>query len=196
MRATYFLATTFSVATLSPQVAYANTDDGVQIRQNRWTVGQVVNTTSGPVQGHASVNATSVSEYLGIPFAVPPVGNLRFQPPVRFNGTKALNGTDFGFACMQVGLGAASSAAGSPTMGSSSQASMIPLAPAAAALLASFTQMSPPNEDCLTLNVWTKPQVGEAKKAVMVRGLGSAKSMLDLANYYIGLDPWWRIHIW
>lgn len=24
------------------------------------------------------------------------------------------------------------------------------------------------SEDCLTLNVWTKPQVGEAKKAVLV----------------------------
>jgi Carboxylesterase family len=24
------------------------------------------------------------------------------------------------------------------------------------------------NEDCLTLNVWTKPQIGEQKKAVMV----------------------------
>jgi carboxylesterase type B len=24
------------------------------------------------------------------------------------------------------------------------------------------------NEDCLTLNIWTKPQVGESKKAVMV----------------------------
>lgn len=26
----------------------------------------------------------------------------------------------------------------------------------------------PKSEDCLTLNVWTKPQTGEAKKAVMV----------------------------
>jgi hypothetical protein len=42
-----------------------------------WKIGDTVETTSGPVQGHASDWQPSVSEYLGIPFAVPPVGNLR-----------------------------------------------------------------------------------------------------------------------
>jgi carboxylesterase type B len=54
-----------------------------------------VQTSSGPVSGHpASVN-TDVSEYLGIPFAVPPVGNLRWQPPQLYNGTAPINGTDY-----------------------------------------------------------------------------------------------------
>jgi len=30
------------------------------------------------------------------------------------------------------------------------------------------------NEDCLTLNVWTKPQIGEANKAVLVWIYGGA----------------------
>lgn len=30
------------------------------------------------------------------------------------------------------------------------------------------------NEDCLTLNVWTRPQVGEQKKAVMIWIYGGA----------------------
>src|SRR5512142_2520189 len=30
------------------------------------------------------------------------------------------------------------------------------------------TPPSDSNEDCLTLNIWTKPQVGEAKKAVLM----------------------------
>jgi carboxylesterase type B len=31
------------------------------------------------------------------------------------------------------------------------------------------------NEDCLTLNVWTKPQTGEKKKAVMIWIYGGGK---------------------
>lgn len=54
-------------------------------------MGQIVDTTSGPVQGHAASNQTDVSEYLGIPYAQPPVGNLRFQPPVRYNGSATIN---------------------------------------------------------------------------------------------------------
>jgi len=30
------------------------------------------------------------------------------------------------------------------------------------------------SEDCLTLNVWTKPQIGESKKAVMLWIYGGA----------------------
>jgi hypothetical protein len=51
-----------------------------------WTVGQAVNTSSGTIVGHPATNRTSVSEYLGIPFAQPPVGNLRFAAPVPFQG--------------------------------------------------------------------------------------------------------------
>jgi hypothetical protein len=51
-----------------------------------WTVGQAVNTSSGTIIGHPATNRTSVSEYLGIPFAQPPVGDLRFAAPVPFQG--------------------------------------------------------------------------------------------------------------
>ena len=60
-----------------------------------WNVGQVVSTSSGPVQGRASRNLSDVSEYLGIPYAQPPVGSLRFQPPVKFSGTKPINATGY-----------------------------------------------------------------------------------------------------
>jgi carboxylesterase type B len=30
-------------------------------------------------------------------------------------------------------------------------------------------EIGPQSEDCLYINVWTKPQTGEKKKAVMVR---------------------------
>ena len=67
---------------------------GVDAAAN-WTVGQVVSTSSGAVSGHAASNATGVSEYLGIPFAQPPVGDLRFAAPVAYNGSAAINGSSF-----------------------------------------------------------------------------------------------------
>ena len=46
--------------------------------------GKLVHTTSGAVQGTASDLRPDVSAYLGIPFAKPPVGSLRFAPPVAY----------------------------------------------------------------------------------------------------------------
>ena len=40
-----------------------------------------VQTTSGPVCGIASTTVSRVNEWLGIAYAAPPVGNLRWQPP-------------------------------------------------------------------------------------------------------------------
>lgn len=41
----------------------------LQERDIIWlSVGQAVDTSSGPVQGHSARNATEVSEYLGIPY--------------------------------------------------------------------------------------------------------------------------------
>ncbi|KAJ3957433.1 hypothetical protein N0V92_005982 [Colletotrichum tropicale] len=60
-----------------------------------WTVGQAVKTTSGRVFGHAASDADQVSAYLGIPYAVTPIGALRFQPPIAYNGSLAINGSDF-----------------------------------------------------------------------------------------------------
>lgn len=45
-------------------------------------IGGPVQTTSGTVQGKAAELDPEVSEYLGIPFALPPVGDLRFKAPV------------------------------------------------------------------------------------------------------------------
>jgi cholinesterase len=71
---------------------------GLAIRQgasSNWTVGQTVQTGSGPVSGHAATNQSGVSEYLGIPFAQPPVGDLRWEAPVKYTGSSPLNGSQF-----------------------------------------------------------------------------------------------------
>jgi carboxylesterase type B len=65
-----------------------------------FTVGAAVNTTNGPVQGQASALRPNVSEYLGIPFAQPPVGDLRFAAPVAAGTwTEVMNATSFVSRC-------------------------------------------------------------------------------------------------
>jgi para-nitrobenzyl esterase len=62
--------------------------------------GTTVATTYGPVCGIASTTANGVNEWLGIPYAAPPVGNLRWQspqPPTPW--TTTLEATAFGSEC-------------------------------------------------------------------------------------------------
>jgi cholinesterase len=55
-----------------------------------------VQISSGLISGHTASNATGVSEYFGIPFAAPPIGTLRFRPPVQLqSSSSAVDGNDF-----------------------------------------------------------------------------------------------------
>ncbi|KAI9708565.1 MAG: hypothetical protein M1828_002702 [Chrysothrix sp. TS-e1954] len=114
--------------------------------------GNAVNTTSGRVTGHRAHNATQVSEYLGIPFAQPPVGDLRFAPPVRYTGTGDISGDSYGHDCP-------SSSSSVPSF----------LSPNVYNLLSQLGQVGDDQqEDCLYVNVWSKPQSGTASKPVLV----------------------------
>jgi hypothetical protein len=66
-----------------------------EIRCDDFTVGESVETSSGSITGHAAAYNPDVSEYLGIPFAQPPVGDLRFAAPLKYNGSSALSGSTF-----------------------------------------------------------------------------------------------------
>lgn len=62
----------------------------------------IVETNKGPVQG---VTRDSVVEYRGIPYAEPPVGDLRWKPPVEHAAWKEVrDATSFGKTCAQVTL--------------------------------------------------------------------------------------------
>ena len=60
-------------------------------------------TDSGPVRGTVNGN---VAEFLGIPYAAPPVGNLRWMPPQRYGRWKGVRDAfSFGNVCTQGGRG-------------------------------------------------------------------------------------------
>ncbi|TGO70188.1 hypothetical protein BOTNAR_0003g00820 [Botryotinia narcissicola] len=146
-----------SILSISAIAVSANASALLESRQSNWTVGQTVQTSSGPVNGHPGLNNSQVSEYLGIPFAKPPVGDLRFAAPVAYNGTTTINGTNFGYTCP------AQTATYNATVVAQSDITSTGLG--IVNLLGDLTAQS---EDCLTLNVWTKPQTGDVKKAVLM----------------------------
>lgn len=142
--------------------------------QQSWKIGQIVQTSSGIITGQPSTWKPSVSEYLGIPFAQAPVKSLRFMAPVPLKSGDAINATRFGPSCpanLKTGTTKAIRYDG----------------PYGATLLASMGQVEDMfDEDCLTLNVWSKPQAGAKKKAVMVwvygGGFGSGSTKNDAYN--------------
>ncbi|KFX98253.1 hypothetical protein V490_02403 [Pseudogymnoascus sp. VKM F-3557] len=123
-----------------------------------WTIGQTVHTQGGPVSGHAASSAHNVSTYLGIPYAKPPIGDLRFAPPEGYFNHTPIDGSKFGHSCPQ-----------SNVFGGSTPPNTKNLTAAGLATLDDLTYgYADSSEDCLTLNVWTKPQFGERNKAVLI----------------------------
>ncbi|OBT44866.1 hypothetical protein VE00_05016 [Pseudogymnoascus sp. WSF 3629] len=128
--------------------------------KHSWTVGQTVYTQGGPVTGHAASSAKNVSTYLGIPYAKPPIGDLRFAPPKGYYNHTPIDGSKFGHSCPQANVFGGSTPPN--TKGKN-------LTAAGLAALADLTyDYADSSEDCLTLNVWTKPQFGEKCKAVLI----------------------------
>jgi para-nitrobenzyl esterase len=99
----------------------------------------VVKTDQGKVQGKMSADGQA-RDFLGIPFAAPPVGPLRWKPPqpaAKWQGVR--DATGFGSRCFQ----------------QSHYADMVFRDPGE-------------SEDCLTLNVWTPAAKPKGKLPVMV----------------------------
>ncbi|CAN8096936.1 unnamed protein product [Discula destructiva] len=53
------------------------------------------------IHGRTSHEASSVVEYLGIPYAAPPLAALRWAPPQPYNGTRNINATTTPPSCWQ-----------------------------------------------------------------------------------------------
>lgn len=96
----------------------------------------VVETKEGPIQGFIS---NGVTEFLGIPYAEPPVGNLRWQPPKdHAPWTNVLKATEFAPICALI------------------------------TTLGVFSGAPNNNEDCLYLNVFTPDLNPPARLPVIV----------------------------
>ncbi|KAF2667130.1 alpha/beta-hydrolase [Microthyrium microscopicum] len=132
-----------------------------------WTIGQEVKTSSGAVKGRAATRPgfSDVSEYVGIPYAAPPVGDLRWMPPKSFTAAGPIDATKWKDDC-SVGLSSGGTASGG--IGSS------PLLAAYGGGMGGGNHTF--SEDCLGLNIWTKPQTGEKAKAVLLWVHGGAFS--------------------
>jgi hypothetical protein len=61
----------------------------------QWIPGQEVQTSSGKVKGQPATRPgfSGVSQYVGIPYAEPPVGALRWAPPKPFKSSGSIDGT-------------------------------------------------------------------------------------------------------
>nr|XP_056722762.1 cholinesterase-like [Euleptes europaea] len=105
----------------------------------------VVVTHSGPIRGkHLPAGSKEVTAYLGIPYAEPPVGKLRFQKPVPHEPwSHILEATNFGNSCPQLLL------SGTPDA-------------------EIFSANTPRSEDCLFLNVWVPNPRPSTPTAVLV----------------------------
>jgi cholinesterase len=146
---------------------------------NQWTVGQTVKTTSGSIVGHAASWQKEVSEYLGVPYAKPPVGPLRFAPPQRYESTEEVVAARFSPSC--------------PANVLAKPEERIPYTSPATTVGGILAQAGDTfDEDCLTVNVWSKPQTGEKSKAVMYTGPSKYVSQ-SLTDIWQGVDLWWWI---
>ncbi|KAI7580362.1 hypothetical protein KC316_g8994, partial [Hortaea werneckii] len=102
MKPSVFLLSLASLACCAPGNGNANqkTNSRLQARGDSIeAIGQKVKTSSGYIVGSRAPNATQVSQYLGIPFAYPPVGRRRFAPPEAYKGRDTINATAYGHNC-------------------------------------------------------------------------------------------------
>jgi para-nitrobenzyl esterase len=91
-----FCATAIALGTLAATAPAAAATASTRHDQ---TAAPVVRTAAGVVQGKTSGGA---DEFLGIPYAAPPVGSLRWQPPQSAAGWAGVrNATKFGPNCAQ-----------------------------------------------------------------------------------------------
>lgn len=106
------------------------------------------------VNGITDPKHPSVPQYLGIPFAQPPVGPLRWEPPLRntFSSRSTVNATKFGRSCTQFDYPL-------PTVTNQD-------------VLELNIQNTDTGEDCLTLSVWTSSKKSKLPVLVFFYGGG------------------------
>lgn len=113
---------------------------------NKGDKGLLVHTNLFAVQGVPWPNGTGVSFWGGIPYAEPPIDELRFRPPVTKRATnETIDGSWFGPSCIQYSNG-------QKTVYSEYLKGFL------------LTPGQEQSEDCLTLNIWAPSKKQEKEK--------------------------------
>lgn len=123
-----------------------------------------VATSNGLVTGHIAPETSCVREYLGIPYAKPPIGELRFAAPQPIDRQGTYVAANFGADC---------------PLTPSKPVDYPGFTPQAQRIIRYFASGAgtPQDEDCLTLNIWSKAtaKAAAAKKPVVVIFYGGRK---------------------
>lgn len=119
----------------------------------------LVNTSAGKIKGRKGRLNYKVHEYLGIPYAHPPTGSRRFAPPERLpKQNTVIDAQKFGPSC--------------------------PSAPPVLVVPMPWNvTASQYGEDCLSLNVWTKPGRKNAPVLVFLYGGAFVWGLTDTKLY-------------
>ncbi len=132
-------------------------------------IDQPVKLDAGMVSAVAGKNP-EVRVFKGIPYAAPPVGDLRWKPPqpaAKWEGVRA--GDQFGNSCMQGGGGGGRGRGGAPKGGAPKDGAPAVKGPAPDGARGGEAARGPANsEDCLFLNVWTAAKAASERRPVMV----------------------------
>jgi carboxylesterase type B len=125
-----------------------------------WSKAVIVDTTSGRLSG---TQADGVASFKGIRFAHPPVGDLRWEPPVAFVSSGIQNANFLSPACVQ----------------------QVPYGEQAFMEKLYGTSPTGENEDCLFLNVWAPAPLSGPLKPVIFWIYGGAleSGSSSLAEY-------------
>jgi para-nitrobenzyl esterase len=104
---------------------------------------------------YQGTRARGVAVFKGIPYAKPPVGSLRWKPPVAIEPTGNHRATEFGARCIQSDRLDAWTRSIARVFGTEDRVVPSRLAT---------------SEDCLTLNIWTANPAGRAPVMVWIHG--------------------------
>ncbi|KAJ5714725.1 Carboxylesterase type B [Penicillium malachiteum] len=112
-----------------------------------------VKTTNGQIIGHPGPRFPDVNEFLGVPYASAPIGDLRFAAPVNLHSSKTVVANHYGPNCPT------SSDAFPPILGMTPQEPKI--------MSGFLTVNGTQSEDCLYLNIWAKSGSSKLKPVLL-----------------------------
>ncbi|KAM0485589.1 hypothetical protein ACHAPX_001577 [Trichoderma viride] len=134
-----------------------------------------VETSSGILHGFVNSSAPGVRQFLGVPFALPPTGNRRWQPPSRLKSGTHFNASNIGPACAQQPL--------------STTPMLYAYAPYGGGRTEFFPLEHDFSEDCLTLNIWT-PRASIKPLPVFVWFFGGRFIQGGTSSLYFNPQSW------